>query len=67
MHEEGSMVSPLAVRYGVISLPYMMLIDPDGRVIKKNIQITQLEAELEGIFARKIKAVAGKDKEKENR
>lgn len=52
--EEGSMESAPAVQYGIISLPYMMLIDSDGRVINKNLQLNSLEAEVEKAMTKKI-------------
>lgn len=54
IYEEGSMESAPAVQFGIISLPYMMLIDADGRVISKNLQINQLETEVEKAMAKKI-------------
>lgn len=54
MHEEGSMDSMPAVQYGVISLPYMMLVDADGRVINKNLQSSQLETEVEKAMTKQV-------------
>jgi thiol-disulfide isomerase/thioredoxin len=56
LFEEGSMESEPALRYGIISLPYLMLIDAEGRVIDNNLQFHQLERELE----RAIGAKSGK-------
>lgn len=54
MHEEGSMDSMPAVQYGIISLPYMMLVDADGRVLNKNLQSSNLESEVEKAMAKQI-------------
>lgn len=52
--EEGSMESAPAVRYGIISLPYMMLVDADGRVLNRNLQFNQLEAEVEKAMTKRM-------------
>jgi thiol-disulfide isomerase/thioredoxin len=54
IHEEGSMDSMPAIEYGIISLPYMMLVDADGRVINKNLQSSQLEAEVEKAMTKQV-------------
>lgn len=54
MYEPGSMESPLAVQYGIISLPYMMLVDADGRVLNKNLQSSTLEADVEKAMAKQL-------------
>ncbi len=52
--EEGGMNSPLAVKYGIVSLPYLMIVDADGRVVKKNLGFAQIESEIESIMAKKL-------------
>lgn len=52
LFEPGSMDSEPAQRYGIISLPYLMLIDTEGRVVQNNLQFHQLERELERIVSK---------------
>ncbi|QDU61109.1 Thiol-disulfide oxidoreductase ResA [Planctomycetes bacterium Pan216] len=54
IYEKGSMESAPALQYGVISLPYVVLIDADGRVINRNVQYSDLDKEVERAIARKI-------------
>lgn len=54
IYEEGSMESGPAVQYGIISLPYCMLVDAEGRVINKNLSLSSIEAEVEKAMAKKI-------------
>jgi thiol-disulfide isomerase/thioredoxin len=46
LHEAGGLDSRLATQYGILSLPTMILIGKDGRVIDANIQAGELETEL---------------------
>ncbi|HVJ82208.1 MAG TPA: redoxin family protein, partial [Planctomycetia bacterium] len=57
--EKGALDGELAVQYGVISLPTMMLVDEDGRVLHRNLQANTLDVEVEKALAKKI---ATKDK-----
>jgi hypothetical protein len=50
LHEAGGLESRLAVQYGILSLPTMILIGKDGRVIDANIQAGELEAELKKLL-----------------
>ena len=46
LHEEGGLDSRLANELGVLTLPTMLLIDKSGRVVRRNIHSTELEAEI---------------------
>lgn len=63
MFEEGAMESKLATDLGIISLPYLMLVDSAGNVINKNVQFGELEAEMEKVMAAKV--ASGKQKSPE--
>lgn len=65
LHEEGSLDSPPAVQYGIISLPYLMIVDPSGTIVKKNAQFGQLESDLESLMARKLTSQPGAGNRKE--
>lgn len=58
--EEGSMESRPAVELGIISLPYLVLLDADGNVINRNLQFGELEAEMEKVMTAKIASSKGK-------
>lgn len=58
--EEGSMESRPAVELGIISLPYLVLLDVDGNVINKNLQFGDLEAEMEKVMTAKVASSKGK-------
>lgn len=46
IYEEGGLESPLATELGVVTLPTMFLIGADGKVISRNIHVSQLDTEL---------------------
>lgn len=46
IHEPGGLESPPALELGILTLPTMMLVDAQGKVINRNIHITELEKEL---------------------
>jgi thiol-disulfide isomerase/thioredoxin len=48
--EPGGLDSPPANQLGILTVPTMMLIDPQGKVVSKNIQATDVEAELKKIL-----------------
>jgi thiol-disulfide isomerase/thioredoxin len=50
LFEEGGLDSPLAGQYGVISLPTRFLVDAQGKVVSRTIQISQLEEELKKLL-----------------
>ena len=54
IYEEGSMDSAPAVQYGIISLPYFLLVDADGRVLNRNVNVNQLESEVEKAMVKKV-------------
>jgi thiol-disulfide isomerase/thioredoxin len=54
MQEKGALDGELAVKYGIISLPTMMLIDEDGKILNRNLQANQMEIEVEKAVAKKI-------------
>jgi thiol-disulfide isomerase/thioredoxin len=47
IYEDGGLDSRLATEMGVFTLPVMLLVDESGRVINRNIHVSQLEAELQ--------------------
>jgi thiol-disulfide isomerase/thioredoxin len=46
LYEHGALDSRLANELGILTLPTMLLIDKDGRVLNRSISIGELEAEL---------------------
>jgi len=50
LYEAGGLESRLATQYGILSLPTMILIGKDGRVLDANIQSGELEAELKKLL-----------------
>jgi hypothetical protein len=53
--EPGALESRLAVEYGIMSVPTMFLVDPEGKVINRNIRSSaDLDIQLD-------KALAGKN------
>jgi thiol-disulfide isomerase/thioredoxin len=46
MHEPGGLDSRLATELGILTLPTMILIDKDGKVINRNIHAAELDGEL---------------------
>ena len=46
LFEEGGMDSPLANQLGIQTLPTMILIDKDGKVVNRNIKAQDIDAEL---------------------
>ena len=60
LHMPGGLESPLAVQYGITSLPAMFLVGPDGKVITKSVQASTMDDELNKLF----KTDEKKDKDK---
>ncbi len=57
--EPGGMESRLATEFGVISLPTMILVDPDGKVVNRSLRTAgELEILLDKSFAAKSAGVA---------
>ena len=48
--EPGGLDSPPANQLGILTVPTLILIDPQGKVINKSIQATEVEAELKKII-----------------
>ena len=46
IHEAGGLDSRPAIELGVLTLPTMILLDTSGKVVDRNIHITELEDEL---------------------
>jgi thiol-disulfide isomerase/thioredoxin len=46
IHEEGGLESRPAVELGIMTLPQMLLLDKDGRVINRNAHVAELTSEL---------------------
>lgn len=46
LYDEGGLESRLANEMGILSLPTMLLIDKQGRVVNRNIHASEIEAEL---------------------
>ncbi|WP_116344407.1 redoxin family protein [Blastopirellula marina] len=46
IYEDGGLDSPLATDLGVLTLPTMFLVGADGKVISRNIHVSQLDTEL---------------------
>ena len=50
LYEPGGLDSRLATEMGILTLPTMFLVDPEGRVTHRNIYAAQLDRELGRIF-----------------
>jgi thiol-disulfide isomerase/thioredoxin len=48
IHEDGGLESPPARKFGIITLPTMFLVDPEGRVISRNASVDDIKAHLSG-------------------
>jgi thiol-disulfide isomerase/thioredoxin len=46
LYDEGGLESRIANEMGILSLPTMLLIDRNGKVINRNIHVSEIEAEL---------------------
>lgn len=46
LYQDGGLDSPYALEMGVLTLPTMILIGPDGTVISRGLHISQLDSEL---------------------
>lgn len=47
IYEAGGLESPLAREFGIISLPTMILVDAEGKVINRSASVTDIKAALE--------------------
>lgn len=52
LYEAGGLDSPLAANLGVLTLPTMILVGKDGRVLNRNINAGELDAELKKLLSR---------------
>ena len=46
LYEPGGLDSPLANALGILTLPTMMLVDKDGKVVNRNLHGEDIDAEL---------------------
>lgn len=53
LHESGGLDGRLAEELGVLTLPTMFLLDADGKVVDRNLVITDLERKLEAMIGGK--------------
>ena len=47
LYAPGGLDSPLANQLGVLTLPQMLLVDQQGKVVNRNVQVGELEVELQ--------------------
>lgn len=52
IHEDGGLDSRPANELGILTLPTMILIGPDGKVLNRSIRVTELDRELKRIIRR---------------
>lgn len=50
LYKEGGMESPLATQYGIMVLPNLFLVDKDGKVLSRTLQVGTLEDELKKLL-----------------
>ena len=50
LFQPGGLESPLAVQFGITSLPVMFLVGPDGKVVSRHVQASTLDDELKKVF-----------------
>lgn len=50
LHEPGGLESRFANEMGILTLPTKILIDPQGRVVNRSVEISQLEEQLKGLL-----------------
>lgn len=50
LYEQGGLDSPLATNLGVLTLPTMILVGKDGRVLNRNVNAGELDTELKKLF-----------------
>ncbi|HEY2413383.1 MAG TPA: redoxin family protein [Pirellulaceae bacterium] len=50
LYEQGGLTGPLAANLGIVTLPTMMLVGKDGRVINRSITAGELDAELKKLL-----------------
>jgi hypothetical protein len=50
IYEQGGLESRPAVEMGIMTLPQMILVGKDGRVINRNLHISELTSELDRVL-----------------
>ena len=50
LFEQGGLDSPLAANLGVLTLPTMILVGKDGRVLNRSVNAGELDAELKKLL-----------------
>lgn len=60
LYEPGGFDSPLASDMGVVTVPLMLFVGPDGKVISSNIRAEEIEAELKKLKLKRPRAQATK-------
>ena len=53
LHESGGLDGRLAEEMGVLTLPTMILLDADGKVVDRNVVITDLEKKVDAMLEAK--------------
>jgi len=51
LYENGGFESRLATEMGIVTVPLIVLVDPEGKVVSSNIQAAEIEAELRKLLA----------------
>lgn len=49
LHDDGGLESNLAVSYGILTLPFNVVVDKSGRVVKTGVHWTELDGVIEGL------------------
>jgi phosphoribosylanthranilate isomerase len=47
LHDQGGLESNLAVSYGILTLPFNVVVDKSGKVIKTGVHWTELDSVIE--------------------
>jgi len=53
LHEAGGLDGRLAEELGILTLPTMILLDAEGKVVDRNVVITELEKKIDGLLESK--------------
>jgi len=51
IHEDGGLDSRPANQLGILTVPTMILVDPQGRVVRRNVQASELEREVRNLLS----------------
>jgi hypothetical protein len=52
LYEQGGLDGPLATNLGILTLPTMILVGKDGRVLNRSVNAGELDAELKKLLPR---------------